>query len=203
MSESKISKKYIGTGQVGSDQIELENNLPLKSRNAEGTESVHLMELDENNLFQLIQHPYLPGPATSSDQAARKAEVDTAQETADSALSVGNSALASAEEALNEIDQLKNNLNGQYEYLKVELSAQDISNQYIDLPSKAVVGSVRCSSNRVVLIVSPSVDNDADFKQDNDSLVTRLIFQGPSASMGNEALEQDQVLFFNYVKIIE
>jgi polyhydroxyalkanoate synthesis regulator phasin len=87
-----------------------------------------------------------------------------------------------------------------YEVQKVVLSAADISNQYIDLSFKASLGSVICSSDRVNLIVVLGADADADFQQDNSGSVTRLIFQGPSASAGASPLEQDQIIYFNYVK---
>jgi hypothetical protein len=43
-------------------------------------------------------------------------------------------------------------------------------------------------------------DSDADFQQDNSGSVTRLYFQGPSASAGASALEEGQIIYFNYVK---
>jgi hypothetical protein len=87
-----------------------------------------------------------------------------------------------------------------FEIQKIVLSASDISNQYIDLSFKASIGSVIISSNRVNLIAVSGVDSDADFRHDNSGSVTRLIFQGPSASGGDAPLSASQILFVNYVK---
>jgi len=87
-----------------------------------------------------------------------------------------------------------------YEVQKVTLSASDITNQYIDLAFKASLGSIVCSSERVNLIIVLGSDADADFQQDNSGAVTRLSFQGPSASAGDSPLADGQIIYFNYVK---
>lgn len=87
-----------------------------------------------------------------------------------------------------------------YEVQKVILSASDITNQYVDLAFKASLGSIVCSSDRVNLIVVLGSDADADFQQDNSGAVTRLSFQGPSASAGESPLTAGQIIYFNYVK---
>jgi hypothetical protein len=87
-----------------------------------------------------------------------------------------------------------------FEVEKVVLNATDITNQYIDLGFLAEPGSVISSSVRVNLIEVPSVDADADFRQDNTGAVTRLHFQGPSASAGESPLSEGQVIYFNFVK---
>lgn len=76
MSSQKLIKKYIGSDQVGSSQLEIENNSALRSLSADGLSSQDLLKLDPSNLLQLLKHPYLPGPATAPEQAARQQEVD-------------------------------------------------------------------------------------------------------------------------------
>ena len=87
-----------------------------------------------------------------------------------------------------------------YEVQKITVSATDVANQYIDLAFKASLGSVIASSERVNLIAVLGVDADADFQQDNSGAVTRLIFQGPSASAGESPIADGQIIYFNYVK---
>jgi hypothetical protein len=87
-----------------------------------------------------------------------------------------------------------------YEVQKVVLSASDITNQYVDLSFKAALASIVSSSDRVNLIITLSADSDADFIQDNSGAVTRLTFQGDSASGGGSPLSDGQIIYFNYVK---
>jgi hypothetical protein len=78
---------------------------------------------------------------------------------------------------------------------RIVLNATDITNQYVDLSNKFVVGTLDVSSSRVVLNVSDAVDSNYDFRGDNSGSVTRLHFQGPSASGGSEELVAGDVLF--------
>jgi len=94
----KISKKYIGTDQVGASQIELENDSALRAKDSLGV-SQNLMELDPSSLLQMLKHPYLPGAATAPDQAARQAEVTAAQSAADAAQIDATQALSDASDA--------------------------------------------------------------------------------------------------------
>lgn len=87
-----------------------------------------------------------------------------------------------------------------FEVQKVVLSATDITNQYVDLAFKASPASIISSSDRVNLIITLSADADADFIQDNSGAVTRLTFQGDSASGGGSPLADGQIIYFNYVK---
>lgn len=87
-----------------------------------------------------------------------------------------------------------------YEVQKVVLSATDITNQYVDLSFKAALASIISSSDRVNLIITLSADADADFVQDNSGAVTRLAFQGDSATGGGSPLSDGQVVYFNFVK---
>jgi hypothetical protein len=82
---------------------------------------------------------------------------------------------------------------------KVVLTSTDITNQYVELSFKAVVDSITASSERINLIVVSGADVDADFEQDNAGIVTRLNFQGPSASAGESPLSDGQIIYFNYV----
>jgi prefoldin subunit 5 len=76
----KITKKYIGSDQVGSAQIELENGDSLRSKNSLGV-SVDLLELDPSDLLKFLQQPYLPGNASSALQAIPKQQLDSAVST--------------------------------------------------------------------------------------------------------------------------
>jgi chaperonin cofactor prefoldin len=87
-----------------------------------------------------------------------------------------------------------------YEVQKITLSATDITNQYVDLSFKAALGSVISSSDRVNLIIVLGADSDADFIQDNSGAITRLTFQGDSATGGSSPLADGQIIYFNYVK---
>lgn len=78
---------------------------------------------------------------------------------------------------------------------RIVLNATDITNQYVDLSDKYVVGTIDVSSSRVVLNVSDISDVNYDFQGDNTGLVTRLLFQGPSATGGGEELVDGDVLF--------
>jgi hypothetical protein len=89
-----------------------------------------------------------------------------------------------------------------FEIEKFVLSAADITNQYIDLGFKAVPASIIASTQRINLITTLSADSDADFVQDNTGLVTRLSFQGPSATAGESPLTEGQILYFNYLKLV-
>lgn len=250
---NKLTKKYIGTDQVGSVQLELENNLALRANNVSGV-SLDILKIDASNLFQLLQHPYLPGPATAPEQAARQQEVDTiasdlgalelvvdaiqsdvnilisdmsivqtdisALQSEDltflkldgtramtGALAMGGFKISNladptlAQDAATKSWVMSQIASGtDFEVQKIILSSSDITNQYIDLSFLAAQGSVICSSSRVNLIVVLGVDADADFRQDNTGAVTRLHFQGPSASAGESSLSAGQILYFNYVK---
>ena len=87
-----------------------------------------------------------------------------------------------------------------FEVQKVVLSATDITNQYVDLAFKASPASIISSSDRVNLIITLSSDSDADFIQDNSGAVTRLTFQGDSATGGGSPLSAGQIVYFNFVK---
>jgi len=82
----KITKKYIGSNQVGSAQIELENGDSLRSKNSLGV-SVDLLELDPSDLLKFLQQPYLPGNASSALQAIPKQQLDSAVSTLSSDIS--------------------------------------------------------------------------------------------------------------------
>lgn len=56
---NKISKKYIGTDQVGSVQLELENALSLRAKNLVGDASIDLLEYNESNEFTIQQSMFL------------------------------------------------------------------------------------------------------------------------------------------------
>lgn len=56
---NKISKKYIGTDQVGSVQLELENALSLRAKNLAGDASIDLLEYNESNEFTIQQSMFL------------------------------------------------------------------------------------------------------------------------------------------------
>jgi len=71
----KLDKKYIGTSQVGANQIEIENNAALKAKNAAGNASVEILKIDASDKLQMLQHPHLPSAATESSQAVRLAEL--------------------------------------------------------------------------------------------------------------------------------
>jgi chaperonin cofactor prefoldin len=77
----KITKKYIGGDQVGSVQIELENNTSLRAKSFDGLSSVDILELDPSNLLQFLQQPFLPGNASSALQAIPKQQLDSAVST--------------------------------------------------------------------------------------------------------------------------
>ena len=83
----------------------------------------------------------------------------------------------------------------------VTLNGTDITNQYIDLSQKYMPDSIMVSCSRVVLNAIAAVNAAYDFQVDNSGLVTRLIFQGPSASAGAEALVDGDVLFIKAVVI--
>jgi len=89
-----------------------------------------------------------------------------------------------------------------FEVQKITLSPTDITNQYVDLAFKAIPSSVLINSDRVALNVSQSADADFDFLQNNGGSVTRLVFQGPSATGGGQDLVSGQILFVSYVKLI-
>jgi hypothetical protein len=55
----KISKKYIGTDQVGSVQIELENALSLRAKNQAGDASIDLLEYSTDNQLVVQQNLYM------------------------------------------------------------------------------------------------------------------------------------------------
>jgi chaperonin cofactor prefoldin len=74
----KISKKYIGSNQVGASQIELENESAIRAKSFDGLSSINLMELDPSNLLQMLQHPHLPGNASSALQSVPKQQLDSA-----------------------------------------------------------------------------------------------------------------------------
>lgn len=56
---NKISKKYIGTDQVGSVQLELENALSLRAKNLAGDASINLLEYNESNQFTIQESMFL------------------------------------------------------------------------------------------------------------------------------------------------
>ena len=88
-----------------------------------------------------------------------------------------------------------------FEFIKITLSAQNITDQFVELPFLAAMGSITISSQRAALPVSTSADADCDFLQDNSGSVTKLVFQGPAAQPSGDAqLEEGQKLFINYVK---
>ena len=98
MSENKLSKKYIGTDQVGSSQLELENNSSIRSKNSSDV-SVDLMKLDGSNQLQILVQPYLPGDASSALQAIPKQQLDAVESSLQSDI---NDAQADATQALSD-----------------------------------------------------------------------------------------------------
>lgn len=52
---NKISKKYIGTDQVGSVQVELENSLSLRAKSQDGLSSVDLLEYSASDTLVVQQ----------------------------------------------------------------------------------------------------------------------------------------------------
>lgn len=74
---SKIVKKYIGSDQVGSGQLELENNLSLRSKDSLGV-SQELLKLNSSNEMVILKSPFLPGDAVSDLQAIPKQQLDSA-----------------------------------------------------------------------------------------------------------------------------
>ena len=76
MSVNKLTKKYIGSNQIGANQLELENNASIRAKSADGLSSQDLMKLDPSNLLQFLKHPRLPSAATAPEQVARQQEVD-------------------------------------------------------------------------------------------------------------------------------
>ena len=76
-SQTKISKQYIGDDQVGSSQIQLENNSSLRSKDSSDV-NVDLMKLDSSNQLQILVQPNLPGDASSALQAIPKQQLDAA-----------------------------------------------------------------------------------------------------------------------------
>jgi len=73
----KLSKKYLGTNEVGADQIELENDAALKGKNAAGNASISVLKIDSTDKLQILQHPHLPGPASDPSHAVRQAELSS------------------------------------------------------------------------------------------------------------------------------
>ena len=97
-SQTKISKQYIGDDQVGSSQIQLENNSSLRSKDSSDV-NVDLMKLDSSNQLQILVQPFLPGDASSALQAVPKQQLDAVE----SALQTDiNAAQADATQALSD-----------------------------------------------------------------------------------------------------
>jgi hypothetical protein len=111
-SQTKISKQYIGDDQVGSSQIQLENNSSLRSKDSLDV-NVDLMKLDSSNQLQILVQPFLPGDASSALQAipkqqldavesALQGDIDDAQADATQALSDAAAAQSDATQALSD-----------------------------------------------------------------------------------------------------
>lgn len=77
----------------------------------------------------------------------------------------------------------------------ITLQNSDITNGYVDLPVKAVANSVFCHSGRLAL------HEDVDYLVQEFNGITRIVFAGPSAATGSQALQagsDPDVLHFKY-----
>ncbi len=67
-----IQKQYIGSNQVGTAAIRLENGNALRARNFADTADVELMEFSPDDILEFLVHPVLPGNATEALQMLAK-----------------------------------------------------------------------------------------------------------------------------------
>lgn len=145
----KIVQKYIGSNQVGSVQIELENNESLRSKSADGLSSVSLMELDPSNLLQMLQHPYLPGNASFELQAVPKQQLDTA--------------IGGIESQISTIEGQISSING--EITDIESDITDLQNEdltFLKLDgSRAMTAGLDMGSFNIGNLADPILPQDA------------------------------------------
>jgi hypothetical protein len=73
------------------------------------------------------------------------------------------------------------------------LTGTNITNGYVDLSFEALAESLMVISNRMVLI------EGVDYSLSIVSLVTRVTFSGDFALGGNSELQQNDILYFQYI----
>jgi peptidoglycan hydrolase CwlO-like protein len=181
----KITKKYIGSKQVGSIQIELENNLSLKSKMADGLSSQDLLKLDPSNLLQMLKHPYLPGAATAPEQAARQQEVTAAQDAAIAAQADATQALSETSALRTDVDTLTGDISA--------LQAEDQTFVKLD-GSRSMTGDLSMMPSlgvhhRITGLADPVDPRDAVNKQYVDAIAEGLHVHAPVKVIINQTLE--------------
>lgn len=155
-----IVKKNISNAAIDGLKLLLLNNQPVKARNSLGT-AVELFKLDDEDSLRFAKIPKVAQAPSESQDLANKQYVD--------------GLIASVPSV----------------HLKiVELSAQDISNQYIDLDIQANPDSlIIAAESRVMLF------NGIDFSHSVVGGLSRLSFAGSIAEGEPEALEQNEKLY--------
>lgn len=77
---SQIKKKFIGNNEVGASKIRLENNSPLRARNAANSADINLLTLNAANelVFNLL--PKVSSDPVGGDDLVRKSYLDSVQQ---------------------------------------------------------------------------------------------------------------------------
>jgi hypothetical protein len=180
----KITKKYVGQDQVGSVQIELENESALRAKSSDGISTVELLEFDDENKFKMLQHPYLPADASEALQAVTKQQLDAAIEGVESEVGGDLSAL----------EQRVEDAEGAISTLQGDFSALDGRVGNLETSMTAAQEDIIALQDGKVSKSGDTMTGDLFFDIDNLGVATGRV--GPSAFTSR--YEED-----NFLDIIE
>lgn len=194
---SKLLGQFLEADTVNEEKILLQNDSPLRSRNAADTADVDLFKLNASDILELPTQTQITFTPTAPDDVASKDYVDTqvatVSFTAGDALDTNLSFITNV---LVDNVTLKVNGSNQLEGLKPNsavftLSSGDISNGYIDLSHEAYSSSVAVIAQGIPQ--TPSTD----FSLSVVSGVTRVTFSGDLSS--NAQASDVLLVFYSYL----
>lgn len=194
---SKLLGQFLETDTVNDEKILLQNNAPLRARNAADTADVNLFKLNTSNILELPTQTQITFTPSAPDDVASKDYVDT--QVATVSFTAGDALdtdLSFVTNVLVDNVTLKINGSNQLEGLKPSsvvftLSGGDISNGYIDLSHEAYSSSVA--------VIAQGIPQTplTDFTLSVIGGVTRVTFSGDLSA--NAQASDLLLVFYSYL----